>query len=85
MSFSLDTVTLAWQRSGGRCECTRAQHPWHQGEERCGKSLSIRDRRRGECSGAWEADHKTPDDGDDLENCEVVCWQCHLAGLRAGE
>ena len=85
MGFSLNTVTLAWQRAGERCECSRPGHAWHQEGARCNRSLSLRDRRREENPGAWAVEPKVPAGGDDLENCEVVCWQCHLARQRSEE
>lgn len=55
MPFNEQTIQQAWNRSGGRCECTRILHS-HSG--RCNKQLSYENRGR-EGRGAWEAHHRT--------------------------
>ena len=76
MSFPEEVVTIAWDRAGpplnrtgGRCE-------------RCGKTLSWKNRGIDGAWGAWEAHHKTSVDADGsntLSNCEILCLNCHKA------
>ncbi len=63
MAFSLQTVQSAWNRAGGKCE-------------RCGKQLVWENRGRSG-RGCWEAHHKNTSKGDELSNCEIVCFDCH--------
>lgn len=77
MPFSDDVIRQAWQRAGGRCECTRTTHG-HPG--RCNKVLILENRDR-EGNGAWEAHHITADGPDTLSNCEILCWDCHKRTL----
>ena len=77
MTFSENTVRLAWIRAGGRCECKRfcKEHFLRQ----CKKEL-VWDNRGREGDGAWEAHHKVSIlnlGGDNLSNCEILCWECH--------
>jgi len=77
MVFSEETVKAAWQRAGGRCECTRTTHG-HIG--RCNKLLSWENRGRESGRGAWETHHKTSVQSggyDTFSNCEILCWDCH--------
>lgn len=81
MAFSQITVDQAFNRSGGKCECTRSLHN-HLGG-RCGALLMYKSRGR-EGLGAWEANHinRVESDGaDSLSNCEILCWPCHRATL----
>lgn len=83
MAFSEDVVFDAWNRAGGRCECTRATHR-HFG--RCAKEL-VWFYRGKEVPGGWEAHHKSSVDagGDDnLRNCEILCHACHKATRTHG-
>ena len=80
MAFSKTTVQEAWERAGGKCECTRTTHG-HTG--RCNKTLSWSNRGR-DGWGAWEAHHKHRQEsggGDNLANCEILCWDCHSQTL----
>ncbi len=80
MAFSDETVRQAWQRAGGKCECTRKTHS-HSG--RCNKTLSWGNRGRSGM-GAWEAHHRTSAESggtDALSNCEILCWDCHSGTL----
>lgn len=82
MAFSEQTVTLAWRRSGGKCECTRALHD--HGYGRCNKDLVWENRGRESGRGAWEAHHRTSVESggsDNLSNCEILCWDCHSKTL----
>ncbi len=74
MAFPEDTINLAWQRSGGRCECKRNTHD-HNGY-RCTRILMRANRGR-DGTGAWEAHHISTTGGDVLSNCEILCWSCH--------
>lgn len=76
MAFSDETVTDAWDRADGKCECKRLLHD-HNGV--CGKQLSWGNRGR-EGRGAWEAHHRTSvasGGGNTLSNCQILCWDCH--------
>lgn len=77
MAFSEDVVKQAWDRAGGKCECTRTIHGNHT--SRCAKILTWQNRgRRGES--AWEANHINRQESgghDGLTNCEILCWDCH--------
>ncbi len=74
MAFSEVVVVQAYQRAGGRCECTRTTHG-HDG--RCANTL-VSSKRGEEGKGAWEAYHKDGDStNDSYSNCEILCWDCH--------
>ncbi len=77
MAFSDLVIKQAWARSKGLCECTR-QCKEHTGQ--CPKPLHWH-LRGFEGVGGWEAHHKTGQTlltGDDtLDNCEILCQQCH--------
>ena len=74
MAFSDQTVLQAWQRSGGRCECTRSTQG-HVG--RCGVRLGWEARGHEKVLGGWEAHHVAAGGPDTLSNCEVLCIPCH--------
>ena len=78
MAFSEETISKAWIRAGGRCECRRVFH-WHS-YKRCNKQL-VRKNRGREGRGAWEAHHRSSTGGDGLSNCEILCWDCHSRTL----
>ena len=68
MAFSESLKRRARERAGNRCECTR-KNCGHGG--RCNKRLRI---------GYWNAHHRVAvksGGGDMLNNCEVLCLQCH--------
>lgn len=61
------------------CECGRSDHDAHDDEIRCDKELKWQNRGRDRLDW-WEANHRIRvEDGGDasLENCEIVCWECH--------
>ena len=75
--FSDDVINQAWERSGGRCECTRNSHD-HEG--RCPQTLIRENQGRRGYRGAWEAHHIESEDSggpNTLSNCEILCWNCH--------
>ncbi len=81
MPFAEDTVRQAWNRAGGRCECTRTTHGHGS---RCNKQLVWNNRGRNGGVGAWEAHHKVRVESggsDALSNCEILCWDCHSRTL----
>ncbi len=83
MAFPDDVVKQAWDRAGGRCECTRRNHG-HR--ERCNRPL-IWFYRGLELPGGWEAHHKTAGKAggaDTLSNCEILCQACHKATQTYG-
>lgn len=68
MAFSEETKNKAYQRAGGKCECTMKCS--HHSVSRCDAQL------RGE----WHAHHRTAiaAGGDDsLGNCIAMCVTCH--------
>ena len=73
MSFPDYIVKLAWQRSGGRCECTRRTHE-HIG--RCNRRLLELYRGDIETVYGWEARSKSNAYLNDPADCEIVCWEC---------
>ncbi len=73
MSFSDNVVSTAWNRAGGKCECTRKGCD-HTG--RCNKALNWGERGK-ETAGGWEAHHINRNGGDVLSNCEILCQDCH--------
>lgn len=77
MAFPDSVVQQAWQRAGGRCECTRITHGHGA---RCNKQLVWANRGR-EGRGAWEAHHRRKGGPDTLSNCEILCWDCHKRTL----
>ena len=73
MAFSDDVVIQAWRRAGGRCECMRTSH-----RHSCPHNKELVWENRGrEGRGAWEAHHRASEGGDNLSNCEILCWPCH--------
>lgn len=76
MSFPREVLYDAfWKRAGGKCECTR-QCPGHAGY-RCGKVL---DPSNVNPVQKWQAHHRVSQDAggpDTLENCEILCVECH--------
>lgn len=67
--MTLDRIEQAWQRAGGRCECTTAHHA--HGARRCAAPLEWVNRgRHGE--GAWEIHREGAGDA-----VVVFCWDCH--------
>lgn len=67
MAFPQSVKDAAYNRAGGKCECTMTRCG-HTG--RCNKSLSS----------GWHAHHRTAvsSGGDDtLGNCQAMCIPCH--------
>jgi hypothetical protein len=73
MAFSQLVIEQAWQRSGGRCECTRSSHGHYS---RCNKQL-VKSNPGRTGTGCWEAHHINSNGGDYLSNCEILCFDCH--------
>jgi len=68
MAFSQETKEAAYQRAGGRCECTMKGCSHHTG--RCTATLR----------GGWHAHHRTSQaagGSDSLSNCQAMCVTCH--------
>ncbi len=77
MAFSDQTVREAWRLAQGRCECQREGHG-HTG--RCNREL--RWERRGFLGeGGWQCRSWN---GEEPENCEVLCMECYGATEREG-
>jgi hypothetical protein len=72
MAFSEEVVKQAWDRAGGKCECSRITHGR---DTRCNQVLGWEHRGQG-CEGAWEAHHITFAGGDVIDNCEILCRSC---------
>jgi len=76
MAFSQITKDAAYQRAGGRCECTMTKCSHHAG--RCNATLR----------GGWHAHHKTSvaaGGSDDLGNCLAMCVTCHRNTATYGQ
>ncbi len=73
MTFPEDVVKDAWKRAGEKCECERTSCG-HSG--RCNKPLSW-DKRGKESEDGWEAHHRESTGPDTLDNCEILCQDCH--------
>lgn len=79
MAFSNAVIQAAWNRSGGRCECTR-KTCGHAGNPRCVRILNWYARGNDYAPGGWEAHHKVAvasGGSDTLSNCEILCISCH--------
>lgn len=74
MAFSDKTISAAYLRSRGNCECERKTH--NHSPVRCNKALVHKNQGR-EGQGAWEAHHLNANGGDELSNCQILCWDCH--------
>ncbi|MBA7668189.1 hypothetical protein ES703_76298 [subsurface metagenome] len=72
MPFSDYVVKQAWERSGGKCECTRQIHA-HAG--RCNKRLLELYRGDIDTASGWEACSKSGS-YTDLSDCEILCFDC---------
>ncbi len=76
MTFSEEVIKTAWTRAGGRCECNRSKCG-HVGK--CRKTLMWEHRGK-ETEYGWEAHHILSVDAggsDTLDNCEILCQECH--------
>jgi len=67
-------VRQAWQRSGGKCECTQLAHD--HSYIRCNKPL-IQDRQDKPLPSGWKPRHRIGDDIDIITACEIFCWECY--------
>lgn len=70
MPFSESVKEKAYERAGGRCECTMTACSHHRAGSRCNAVLR----------GGWHAHHKTSvksGGADDLGNCLAMCVTCH--------
>lgn len=77
MPFSELTLTLAWMRSGGKCECADPTHDHPYGW--CRKPLALEARGKSGREGAWEAFYRNGHGGhlgEYLHNCEIRCGEC---------
>jgi hypothetical protein len=78
--FSDETIRLAWERSGGKCECARSAHEHPHG--RCHKPLVWEKRGKLGEYGAWQVRHKDfmerlkCSNSDDVHKCEIWCLDC---------
>ena len=71
--FPDSVIKAAFNRSKGRCECTRRSCPH---SNRCPEKL-IWNRRGYEGPGGWEAHHINSNGPATLNNCEILCVKCH--------
>lgn len=76
MAFPQSVLNEAfWRRANGKCECTR-RCPSHVGR-RCNRILDPSNQNP---AGKWHAHHVVSQDAggtDTLENCEILCVDCH--------
>jgi hypothetical protein len=73
MPFSDEVARQAFENSGGQCQCRKRNHPHFYIP--CGKPLTW-DKRGKPGWGGWEANRVDTMRGDDLVNCEIVCYSC---------
>ena len=74
MAFSSDTIWEAWKRVKGKCECI---HVNHKNESvRCNAYVDYT-KQGMKGKGSWVPHHKIKTKGDDLSNCEILCWDCY--------
>ena len=64
-SFSYDIVSEKWKWASGRCE-------------ECQKKLAFDDKER-EGRGKWVAHSRSRRYLDSIEDCIILCWECHKA------
>ena len=77
MPFSEETLTKAWRRAKGQCECLKTTHD-HM-HIRCTRELVWDNRGNDTANGAWKAHYRNKASGDSPSNCEILCWACHHA------
>jgi len=63
MAFLDEIVRRAWINAGEKCE-------------RCYREL-LWNSRGLESEYGWEAHHRNADGPDSLDNCEILCQECH--------
>ena len=71
-------VQSAWQRSEGKCQCTRFghDHPY----VRCTKSL-IWDKQDKPYPGGWKVNSR-PSHSESPNAFEILCWGCYIKTNR---
>jgi hypothetical protein len=64
----------AWQRSGGKCECTSLNHdhPYI----RCNKPL-VWDRQDKPLPGGWRVHYRLGYSRNAIAACKILCWDCY--------
>ena len=75
--FPDSVVEKAWERSGGRCECTRKSHPIHSKYNRCTVYVIKSSRGNRNSKYGWETHHINSNGESILSNCEILCSECH--------
>ncbi len=76
MAFTDETLDKAFERSAGKCECTR-DHTGESGSPHHGGKCPRAFFRYGP---QWEPHHKVSEirgGKDTLDNLEVLCYECH--------
>ena len=73
MPFSENVIKQAWRRSGGRCECVIKTH---NHTRICKKKLLELYRGDDESDYGWEAHSKSGSYLNNVEDCEILCWDC---------
>lgn len=74
MAFPEEVEEYVWGLSDGKCECRRISHK--HPDLRCGRKLAWENRGK-DRDGGWEAHHINSTGGDDMSNCEILCWECY--------
>ena len=80
-TFPDGVVEKAWKRSGERCECTIITHPKHY-ERRCPHNLIKPHRKDRKSDFGWDAFQKNSEEGFNVDNCIILCWDCHQIIFR---
>jgi hypothetical protein len=73
MTIPSSIVKKAWERSGGRCECTRTNH-WHK--KRCNRIVVESFRGERDNFYGWEI-HNKNGQHPSLSDCEILCVNCY--------
>ncbi len=72
-------VERVWQRSRGKCECTRTghSHPYIC----CNKPL-VRDKHNKPFLGGWKFNYRLGYSEDAITSCEILCWDCYQRATK---
>ncbi len=76
--FSEKTVKASFARARATCECSRFDHPG--APARCTNMVVFENRGR-DLPFGWEAHPVDPSGPPVPQNCQVLCWPCHVAAI----
>ena len=84
--FTDATLRTAFERAGGRCECTRKECD-EEHEGRCPATFKWSDRGSSDDPDAWQGHHwiaQAKGGTDNPANCEILCVPCHIGTASYG-